>query len=457
MSVGLLTLLPPVALIAVLTALAIPTPVAVFFASLLISQLAPSGIPGYFRHGHELALLFSTPALISIPIFVLAGELAGASGLTHRLFLFAGNLAETIVRKKPSNRSRLAVSLQAVLGLSFYAAVSGSGPSAVAAEGKRLATDLAQTGYASSRAAAVVAAVSGLCLVIPPSPALTLYAAASGTVTTLAFTASFVPGLLLAGVLFLVITLVNPARGENALNLPGRPAEAGAAGRATSARRMVHPREYPAAAFALALPLLLGIFFFSGFLLAPEGAAFACAYSLVYGYAAGTLNRATLRPLFIRVATAAGGILLMAALGALFNAMLREHQLQARFAALIIQESGRAGGLAVLVLIPLLVGCFMETPAVVTLAAPFLLPLAERCGIEVIRYGVIIAIASAAGLITPPYAANNFALAKTLGLGGQTTARNLFPYFLAYLGVIAGVVLVPELALWFPRLWGWRI
>ncbi len=455
MNADLTLLLPSLALLAILTVLAVPTPVAVFFASLLYSQLATSArLAGFFRHGHELAVLFSSPGLISIPLFVLAGEIAVAAGITHRLFLLAGNLAGSVTGKERHDRTRFGASLQAVLGMGLFASVSGSGPAAVTAEGKRLAGDLTHTGLPTSQSSAFAVAVCTICLVIPPSPALTLYAAASGIATTLAFTASFVPGLLMALLLFITLRLCGIGTGEPPVDrADGR----AAAGPASSARRIVFRDELAATLFALALPVLALAGFFSGFLTAPEGAAFMCAYSLVYGFSRRVLKLPLLLPILTRATVTAGGVLFMAALGALCNIMLREQHLQDQFAKLILHDYGRAGGLIVINLIPIIAGCFLETPAVVTLVAPFLFPLAEGCGLAVVQYGAVIAVASAIGLITPPYAANSFAAAETFGLGRQTALRHLLPYFVAALILLALTTLAPELSLWFPRLWGWKV
>ncbi len=460
MNVDLTALLPPLALMGTLVILAIPTPVAVFFASILFSQLAPSGLAGYFRHGSELAALFRSPGLISIPMFVLAGELAVAAGIAHRLCVcaesLAGGIAGAFAGRGGTGGSRLEVGLQGILGISLFATVSGSGPAAVVAEGKRLAGDLTGTGLPSSPSVAFAAAASMLCLVIPPSPALTLYAAASGGVTTLAFTASFVPGLLLALLLFATFHLMGGGAAEPRPGVTNCSA-ANVDGPDASARQNVFHGELSITLFALALPIIMGIAFFGGYLTAPEGAAFACAYAALYGWSRRVLNKAACINLLTRAAVTAGGVLFMAAMGGLFNAMLREHHLQDQFARMILGNYGHAGGLIAVTLIPLLAGCFVETPAIVTLVAPFLLPLAERSGIGVVQYGTVIAVASAIGLITPPFAAINAAVEETFGFGGHTTPRHLLPYIIAAVSLLALTALAPELSLWFPRWWGWKV
>lgn len=419
-----------------LAACAVPLAAAVFFAAALLLLLNPAPLPDGFYLNYSLALKFNSPALISIPLSALAGELAVAAGITERLLDVADALA---------GRGRHAAGISGILGCTLFATVSGVGPAAVSAEGKRLIPEMLEAGYSRPFAAGSIAAAAGLSIVIPASIPLTVYAATTGVVTNAVFAASFLPGLLAAGLMLVAVVFFAG---------PGNRAD----GSRTSARTKsqltgaLHRSKW-----AIALPLCLLSGLFSGFFTAPEAAAFASTYAALIGlFVHRSLRPADIRVCLVRAATSASAVLLVVGIGGLFSALLEACGFSERLGdALYLAAGGKAGSIILINLILLVAGCLLDMPAIICLLLPPLLPLAAKCGLPPVHFGAMAVLNIAIGLVTPPQAHNISTAARLAGTSVWQTARGSLPCLAAMLVALAVVSAVPELALWLPSALGW--
>ncbi|MFI4905036.1 MAG: TRAP transporter large permease, partial [Burkholderiales bacterium] len=197
--------------------------------------------------------------LLAIPLFILAGAIMNASGISRRLIAFASSLFGWV-------RGGLAqVSIGASL---FFAEISGSAVADVAALGSILIPGMKSKGYPAPLAAAVMSSAATLAVIIPPSIPMILYAVMAETSVVQLFVAGIVPGII--GGLGLMAVAHGFAR---RYNLPREEAFAWSRVR-TTARDALW-------AFLLPIIILGGIF--GGFVTATEGAALAVAASLFVG------------------------------------------------------------------------------------------------------------------------------------------------------------------------------
>ena len=133
--------------------------------------------------------------LIAIPLFILAGAIMNASGISRRLVAFASALFGSI-------RGGLAmVSIGASL---FFAEISGSAVADVAALGTILIPAMKRKGYSTPFAAAVTSSSATLAVIIPPSIPMILYAVMSGASVVELFVAGIIPGII-GGVLMMAV------------------------------------------------------------------------------------------------------------------------------------------------------------------------------------------------------------------------------------------------------------
>ena len=418
----------------VLALLTIPLAAAVFFAGVLLLYLNPDPLPQGFMLSYSLAMRFNSPALISIPLFALAGELAVAAGITERLL----NVADVL-----GGRGRHAVGARTILGCTLFASVSGVGPAAVTAEGKRLIPEMLRAGYSREAAAGAIACAAGLSIIIPASIPLTIYAGTVGIQTNIVFTASFFPGLLVAAALLGAMCVYSRLR------LSERKQRSLAFG-----RRVLIVRD---AAWSLLMPVLVLSSLFTGFFTAPEAAAFASAYAIGVGaFVHRSIRWLDVREALARAAVTASTVLLMAGVGGLFVMLMDACGFSARMGDDLYRlAGGRLGSILLMNVVLLFAGCFMDMPAIITLLAPLLLPLAGKCGLSIPHFGVMVVINIAIGLVTPPQAYNIAAAAKEAGVGIWAAARAAVPFLATMLVCLMVVAYLPELSLWLPLAFGW--
>ncbi|MDR1520520.1 MAG: TRAP transporter large permease subunit [Planctomycetota bacterium] len=422
------------AVLALMALSAVPLAAATFFAAALLVCLNPNPLPDGFFLNYSLAMRLNSPALISIPLAALAGELALASGHAAGLLETADAIAGT---------GRRSVGARAILGCAFLGAVSGMGPAAAREQTRRLLRSPPPDGFRREDAAGAIAAAAGLCVIIPASPALTIYAAAAGLPANIVFTASFLPGVLAAAAL-LAASRFFPRLADN----PAVAAEIPPIRRRAALWR---------AKWSILLPVLTLATLFSGFFNAPEAAAFASAYAAI-----ACLRRpaglAAIMDAMRQAALAAAEILLLVGVAGLFLSLLEAAGFQQRLAERLFALAGGSGGAIILMnLLLLAAGCLLDLPAIVALAAPLLLPLAAKCGLSPPHFGAMLAVNVAVGLLTPPQAANLAAAAREAGTGSRQSARASLPFLAALLLCLAATAAVPELSLWLPAWFGWPV
>jgi tripartite ATP-independent transporter DctM subunit len=305
--------------------------------------------------------------LLAIPLFILAGAIMNASGISRRLIAFAGALFGWI-------RGGLAhVSIGASL---FFAEISGSAVADVAALGSILIPGMKSKGYPAPLAAAVMSSAATLAVIIPPSIPMILYAVMAETSVVQLFVAGIVPGII--GGLGLMAMASWFARRYDL------PREA-----AFSWARVGSTARDALWAFLLPIIILGGIF--GGVVTATEGAALAVIAALVVGL---VIYR-ELDPRMLWTALIDGGVqtavvMLLVATSALLGTYLTE--VQAPQVLLLLN------------LLFLLLGMFLHSAAAIILVVPVVMPLVRAVGIDPIHFGLIVTVNLGIGQQTPPVA-----------------------------------------------------
>src|SRR3546814_140283 len=174
--------------IALIAMICLNVPIAVALAiSAVIGLIGSEGPQSLVAVGLDMYNGSTNFALIAIPMFVLAGAIMNAGGITDRLINFVSALIGFV-------RGGLAM---INIGVSlFFAEISGSAVADVAALGSILIPQMKKRGYSAPFSAAVTSSSASLAIIIPPSIPMILYAVSAGTSVEQLFVAGFVPGLL---------------------------------------------------------------------------------------------------------------------------------------------------------------------------------------------------------------------------------------------------------------------
>lgn len=320
--------------------------------------------------------------LIAIPLFILAGAIMNASGISRRLIALASALLGFI---------RGGLSMVAVGASMFFAELSGSAVAGVAALGSILIPGMRRQGYPKELAAAVMSSSATLAIIIPPSIPMIIYAAMADTSVVKLFVAGVVPGLLggfalMAGAYGFAVRYKLPIEHTFQLKRLGR--------------------AFKDAAWALLLPLIILGGIFGGVVTATEGAALAVVAALFIGLVIyRELDWPHLKEAMMEGGVQTAVVMLLVAASALLGVYLTEIQLPQQLAAAVSDfTQNKYVVLALLNVLFLMLGMFLHSAAAIILVVPVVMPLVNAVGIDPIHFGLIVALNLGIGQQTPPVA-----------------------------------------------------
>ena len=354
--------------------------------------------------------------LLAIPLFILAGAIMNASGISSRLIAFATALLGFI-------RGGLAmVSIGASL---FFAEISGSAVADVAALGSITIPAMKKKGYPSALAASVMSSSATLAVIIPPSIPMILYAVMAEASVVQLFVAGIVPGII--GGLGLMAMAYYFAR---RYNLPIEQRFSWKEVRRTAREAMW--------AFTLPMIILGGIF--GGLVTATEGAALAVVAALFIGLVVyRELDLPHLKEAIIEGGSQTAVVMLLVSTSALLGVYLTEVQAPQQLAQAVMDlTTNKWFVLALLNVLFLLLGMFLHSAAAIILVVPVVMPLVKAAGIDPVHFGLIVTINLGIGQQTPPVA-SVLMVACSIAKAGVWEVSRTNVYFV---GVLLGVLLM---------------
>jgi tripartite ATP-independent transporter DctM subunit len=320
-------------------------------------------------------------SLIAIPMFVLAGAIMNAGGITDRLINFVTAIIGFI-------RGGLAM---VNIGVSlFFAEISGSAVADVAAMGSILIPQMKKRGYSKEFSAAVTSSSASLAIIIPPSIPMILYAASANTSVEQLFVAGVVPGLLGAAGLMLVAYIFAKRYNfptEAAFNIP----------------RLKETFIAALPAFILPVVILGGIF--GGFVTATEAAGLAVLAAIVVSAWYRNINFSHLRRAMLDGGIQTAVVMLLVAASVLMGGFLTRAQIPQQLAEGILSITTQQWAiLLILNVFFLVVGFFLHSAAAIILVIPIVIPLITAAGIDPVHFGLVVTLNLAIGQQTPPVA-----------------------------------------------------
>jgi len=320
-------------------------------------------------------------SLIAIPMFVLAGAIMNASGITQRLIDFVSALIGFV-------RGGLAM---VNVGVSlFFAEISGSAVADVAALGSVMIPQMKKRGYKAPFAAALTSSSASLAIIIPPSIPMILYAVSAQTSIEQLFVAGIVPGIIGGAGLMLLCWYF--ARRYNL------PVEA-----AFDTKRLRDTFIAALPTFSLPVIILGGIF--GGFVTATEAGGLAVLAAIIIGFWYRETNFKQLRLAMLDGAMQTAVVMVLVAASVLMGGFLTRAQIPQDLAAALLEFTDNKWAiLAILNVFFLVIGFFLHSAAAIILVVPIVVPLITQVGIDPVHFGLVVTLNLAIGQQTPPVA-----------------------------------------------------
>ncbi|MFN3852853.1 MAG: TRAP transporter large permease [Phreatobacter sp.] len=364
-------------------------------------------------------------SLLAIPLFMLAGELMTAGGLSQRLVDFAS----TLVRHRTGG-----LAMVTVIAALVFSAISGSAPATTAAIGAIMIPAMAAAGYDRAFAASIAVSAGVLGPLIPPSIAFVIWGIVSEQSIGRLFLSGIVPGFSIALGL-LVICWVHARRA-------GVP-------RGEKASWAEVARAFARGKWALLSPVVVLGGIYGGIFTPTEAAAVSCVYALLVGVVIERRIRlADLPAIVIRSVRTSAMVTAIIAVSAGFGVLIAQERIAVDFAnwlASNVQEKWLA--LAGLNLAFFLLAAVMDEIAIMVILGPMLIAIATKFGIDPIHFGAIIVTNVAIGMATPPIGYCLFVGMAISGLTLVQIARAIWPQILVMIAVLMLTTYIPGFAL----------
>lgn len=377
------------------------------------------------------SFLFSKSfVLVSVPLFILSGQILAASGAVPPLI----KLFNAFLGRLPGGPA-----YALILGCMLFGAMSSSALAAVAGFGPIVVPMLVQLGYSRMFAVGLLLAASTLAQLIPPSIQLIFYGFIAQESVLDLWTAGVVPGIIVA-ILLGVTVFVQTKRGHYE-TLPA--ADWGE-------RWVALKQSWPV---MLMVPIVLAPLY-AGIATPTEVSAIAVVYSLFLGFVwYRGLTMQAFWDACRMTARMMGIIFIIILMFLLLNIALTHERLPFTLGEWM---SDLGGGWMVFMLVAtvafLLAGAIIDPSAMMFIAVPILLPTIAVLGIDKISFGVFTTFATNLAIITPPYGLLLFATMPLLNLPFTFVARACLMFYPALIVGMLLVAFIPELSTWLPNL-----
>jgi len=402
--------------------------VAIFGTSMIIGMDGALSLAGLSVY--ESAQSFD---LSVIPLFVLMGTFATKSGISSDLFAAFNTWL---------HRRRGGLAHASIAACAAFGAVCGSSLATAATMGQVALPEMKRFGYSGKLATGSIAAGGTIGILIPPSVIMLIYGILTETSIGDLFLAGIIPGILLT--LFFMITILIVTR----LDPTAAPAvtDHSVEGASGSAFAKVWPT------LLLFTVVIGGIY--SGVFTPTEAAGFGAFGALLIGVIMRRLNLKKIGESLIDTVQTTSMIFLILIGAILFSAFLSLSGTPALMGSWVVGlDLTPLLTIALIVVIYILLGAFLDTMAMIILSVPIFFPIVMDMGFDPVWFGVLVVLMVELALITPPMGINVFVIK---GLSKDVPLTQVFlgvlPFCVALLLLIILVIAIPDIVMFLPSI-----
>ncbi|MGB8428339.1 MAG: TRAP transporter large permease [Pseudolabrys sp.] len=381
---------------------------------------------------HRMAGGIDSFPLLAVPFFILAGNLMNSAGITNRIYDFAVALV---------GWTRGGLAHVNIIGSVIFAGMSGTAIADAAGLGTIEIKAMQDHGYDTEFSVGVTAASSTLGPIIPPSLPFVIYGMMGNVSIGALFLGGVIPGFVMTA--FMMGYVYYCARRYGM-------------GRDQAFRWRTLGTTFLAAFPALLTPAIIvgGMTF--GWFTPTEAAIAACAWAMVLGiFLYRTLSPKQFYKVSMDTIETTAGVLLIVGAASLFGWVLTTTRVtEYTTEALLALTNNRYIILLLTNVLLLVVGCFLEPIASISILVPVLMPVIVKVGIDPVHFGVMMTLNLMIGLLHPPLGMVLFVLSRIAKLSIERTTVAILPWLIPLLMSLIAITMIPELTLWLPRVLG---
>ncbi|MGN0775450.1 MAG: TRAP transporter large permease [Candidatus Ventricola sp.] len=370
--------------------------------------------------------------LLAVPLFIFAGNLMNASGITSQLI----ELATLLTGHLKGGLAQVSVVLSTLMG-----GVSGSTNADAAMESRILGPDMLKQGYSKGYTGAVIGWTALITSTIPPGVAMITYGTVANVSIGRLFCAGLTVGIVMMILYMLIVRITAGIKGYQ----PARTERAKLSDILENLKSSIWALAFP---FLLLFGLRLGIFTTS------ECGAFACAYAVFVGvFIYKKLDGETFFDTMRRAILDNGGIMLMISMSGIFGYGVPLDKIPQKVTALITAiNASPFFVMALVILFLIILGMFMEGSIIILLTTPILLPLVQSVGVNPIVFGLIVSVIVTMGNLTPPVGIAMYTVCDILHIDLKDYIIESLPFLIATLLEVALMLMFPQVVMAIPNL-----
>ena len=412
-----------------LLALSLPVASALALLGMSLGELY-AGMPIMRAMGETTWAANSDAIIVCVPLFILMGEILLRSGVAERMY-------DAMIQWMSWLPGGLMHSN--IAACAMFAATSGSSAATAATIGTVSIPEMRKHGYSDKLFLGSIAAGGTLGILIPPSVNMIVYGVLTDTSIPKLYLAGFIPGFLLAGLFMLTILAC----------CMFRPAWGGERTHATWAARI---RSLP----SLVPPLMLFVIVIGSIYAGVATPTESASLGVIAAIGLAAWNRRLTWPVVrdaIEGTMRTTAMILLIFIAAFFlNFVIAAIGLSQGINRVIVELGvSPLATIMAIVIFYLILGCFMETMAMMITTVPIMTPLIKSMGYDPIWFGIIVILMVETAMITPPVGVNLYIVQGIRRQGAlQDIMFGAAPFVLALLSMVALIIAFPNLALWLP-------
>ena len=373
-------------------------------------------------------------ALVVVLYFILCGNIMTAGTTVDKLI----KVANVLVSWLPGG-----LGMAGVIACGLFGAISGSTVATVVALGGFMIPALIENGYQEKYTLGLMTTSPNLGVIIPPSIGMILYCMISNVSLEGLFLTGFVPGLLII-VATCVYSYFYYRKRTDFVRMP-----------VPDFKQVISTLKE--GFWALMLPVIIFGGIFSGAFTANEAAVVACVFAFVVElFIHKSIKFSDVKRITVSSAVTSATLLIIVAGATCFGRYLTLEDIPGKITEVVLSNiQSPILFLAVLNILLLIVGMFMDIISATLILGPVFLPMLGAFDINPMHFGLILVVNLAIGYCTPPMGVSLYITGSIANRDLVYVSKAVMPFLAIQIGVLILMTYWPELVLWLPDKFGY--